>query len=222
MDDKETNCLEMFLGVREFKIAEAARFPVGSYPNELFTTLDEIIEGIETNAQEQASGLRAVQEGGTSKAVSRAELRRDLEAISRTARILAMTMPGLEDKFRMPRAPKDQELLTTARSFAADALPLKAEFVKRGLPANFLDDLNADAEAFEQAIARKIQGTEAHVAATAAIDELIERGMRVVRELDVIMRNTLANETATLAAWLSASHVKRQPRKQKPPATPAQ
>jgi hypothetical protein len=219
MDDKETNRFEMFLGVREFRTTEAARFPAGSYALELATTLDGIIDALETNASAQASGMRAVQEGGTSKAAARDELRRDLEAISRTARIMAMTMPGLEDRFRMPRDVKDQELLTVARIFAEDALPLQAEFVKRGLPANFIDDLNADIEVFEQSVARKIQGTEAHVAASAAIDELIERGTKVVRELDVMMRNTLADDPATLAAWMSASHVKRPPRKQeKPPA----
>jgi hypothetical protein len=81
---------------------------------------------------------------------------------------------------------------------------------------------NADIEQFEQAIARKIQGTEAHVAATASIDELIDRGMKVVRELDVIMRNTLAGEPATLASWLTASHVKRlNSKKERPTAQSA-
>ncbi|HEX8650043.1 MAG TPA: hypothetical protein VF708_04320 [Pyrinomonadaceae bacterium] len=207
MNDRETSRFEMFLSVREFRNTEAARFPAGSYALELAKQLDGIIDEIETHASTQSSGLRAVKESGTSKAVDRDELRRDLEAISRTARI--MTTPGLEDKFRLPRAPKDQELLTVARSFAADATPLKVEFVKRGLPADFLDDLNADTERFEASISRKIQGAESHVAATAAIDDLIDRGMKVVRELDVLMRNTLDDNEATLAAWLSASHVKR-------------
>jgi hypothetical protein len=220
MNDKETSRFEMFLRVREFKNTEAARFPAGSYANELATTLDGIIDEIESHASAQSSGLRAVKEGGSSKAADRDELRRDLEAISRTARVLAMTTPGIEEKFRMPRAPKDQELLTVARSFATDAAPLKAEFVKRGLAANFLDDLRADTEAFEESITRRIQGAESHVAATSAIDELIDRGMRVVRELDVIMRNTLTADQSTLAAWLSASHVKRSKGKGDEKATP--
>lgn len=221
MNDRETSRFEMFLSVREFKNTETAQFPAGSFAQELATTLDGIIDEIETHASAQSSGMRAVKESGESKAADRDELRRDLEAISRTARILALTTPGLEEKFRMPRAPKDQELLTVARSFATDAEPLKAEFIKRGLPADFLDDLKADTERFEASISRKIQGTESHVSATAAIDGLIDRGMRVVRELDVIMRNTLADDAATLASWLSASHVKRSKGKgNEKPATP--
>ncbi|MGB9180407.1 MAG: hypothetical protein WCB68_14335 [Pyrinomonadaceae bacterium] len=91
---------------------------------------------------------------------------------------------------------------------------LQAEFIERGLPADFLEDLAADIEQLETSTTQKIQGTEAHVAATAAIDELIERGMRAVRELDPVMRNVFAADPARLAAWLSASHVERAPKSQ--------
>lgn len=165
--------------------------------------------------------MRAAREGSTSKAVARDELLRDLEAISYTARTLALTTPGLEDKFRAPRNLKDQELLALARSFARDALPLKTEFIKLGLTADFMEDLDADMAEFEQAIERRIQGTEMHVAATAAIDDLIERGMKTVRQLDTIMRNVYAGNPSNLSAWLSASHVERAPRastRLRPPA----
>jgi len=63
---------------------------------------------------------------------------------------------------------------------------------------------------------------ESHVAATAAIDVEVERGMNAVRELDPIVRNKFASDAATLAAWSSATHVERNPRR-KPvaEATPA-
>jgi hypothetical protein len=164
-----------------------------------------------------------------SKAAARDELRRDLEAISRTARALAMSTPGLEDKFRAPRSISDQALLATARAFAADALPLKTEFTRRGMPDDFLEDLASDIEEFEQAINQKIQKREVHIAATAAIDTVIERGVNAVRELDAIMRNKFADDPASLAAWLSASHTQRTPRQTTaspsppppPPPTPA-
>ena len=134
-----------------------------------------------------------------------------------------MSTPGLEDKFRAPRNVSDQALLTSARAFAADALPLAAEFKRRGLPDDFLEDLNADIEEFEQAINEKIRKRGAQVAATAAIDDALERGINIVRELDAIMRNRLRTEHATLAAWLSASHTERSPRRGTPqtPSTPS-
>jgi hypothetical protein len=112
----------------------------------------------------------------------------------------------------------NQDVLSAARAVAVDAPPFKAEFIRRGMPADFLEDLAADIAVMEQAISQKAQGTESHIAATAAIDAEIERGMTAVRQLDPVIRNTFASDPATLAAWFSASHVARTPRTKPTPA----
>jgi hypothetical protein len=104
-------------------------------------------------------------------------------------------------------------MLAAARAQAADALAVKAEFIKRGMPANFLEDLQADIEQFDEAITRKEQGRETHVEATAAIDDLIEQGLDARRELNPIVRNIFADESAKLAAWESASRIERPGRR---------
>lgn len=226
MNDTERRKYEMFLRVREFGTRRAVEFPANSLGRELLDRLDTVVAEFDAHTSAQTSQRGAAQEGTASKAAARDELRRDLEAISRTARAMALATPGLENKFRAPRSVSDQALLSAARAFAADALPLKAEFTRRGLPEDFLEDLSADIEAFEQAITQTIQKREAQVAATAAIDESIERGVNAVRELDVIVRNKFAADPATLAAWLSASHTQRTPRRSPadsnaPPPAPA-
>lgn len=199
--------------MREFGASRAAQFPPTTLAGELFASLNTVIQELDTHTAAQASGRSATLESSSSKSSARDELRRDLEAISRTARVMALSMPGLEDKFRAPRSISDQALLAIARAFAADALPLKAEFIRRGLPDDFLEDLAADIEDFEQAINQKIQKREAQVAATAAIDDVMERGINIVRELNAIMRNKYADDAATLAAWLSASRIERRARR---------
>lgn len=221
MTDNETRRYEMFLRVREHGRDEAASLAANSFVTSLFDNLSQVITELETQANAQSSGLTAARESTRSKAVARDELERDLQAIARTARSMSLGTPGIEEKFRFARDLKDQELLTTARRIAAEALPLKAEFIKRGLPANFLDDLAADIAAFEETLAQRTHGTTAHVNATASIDDLIERGMKIVRELDPIMRNIYENNPGKLAAWLSASRVERAPRRTPPtPPTP--
>jgi hypothetical protein len=222
MKDSDTRRYEAFLRVREFGAARAAQFPPNSFGAEKFTALGAVIAGLDEHATTQVSGLNTAQQGVTGKAAARDELRRDLEAVSRTARIMAFDTPGLEDRFRLPRGPKDQELLNTARAFAAAAQPLAAEFTRRGLPADFLADLASEIEIFEQAVNRKTEGRAAHVAATAAIDDLIEDGMKHLRQLDTVVRNIFADDPATLAAWTSASHVERAPRAKQPAAPPAE
>jgi hypothetical protein len=216
MNDKDTRRLDAFLRAAEFARLLAARIPAGSFASELFASLSHIIANLQAAADRQSSNMRAAQQGTTSKSSLRDELYLDLKAIARTARAMALTTPGLEDRFRLPRDAKEQALLSAARTFAADALPLKAEFIRRGLPATFLEDLNADIDAYEAALSRQTQGTEEHVAATAAIEDLIDEGIKVMSELDAIMRNMFADDPATLAQWLSASRVERAPKRARP------
>lgn len=220
MKDTERRRLEMFIRVREFGQTNAAQFPSTSFAGEQFAALSTLINELETHTGAQASGMSASRQGSMSRAAARDELLQDLQAISRTVRPLERTMPGISDKFRVPHNQSDQAVLAAARAAALDALPLKAELIKRGLPADFLEDLQADIEQLEEAITRKAQGTETHVEATAAIDDLIERGMNAVRELDPIMRNTFANDPVKLAGWMSASHVERS-RQRATPDSPA-
>jgi hypothetical protein len=154
-----------------------------------------------------------VRQSTDSKAAARDELMRTLEAMSRTARPMDATNPGVAEKFRVPHNQSDQEVLATARSFATAALPLKAEFVKRGFSEGFLDDLDSEIAAFADANTRKIESRESHVEATAAIDKHVALGMDALRELDPIMRNTFADDHAKLAAWMSASRVERTKRR---------
>src|SRR5205085_9347901 len=117
--------LEMFISVRQFGAKYKDAFPSDSRAPELFAQLDDIITQLEAHAIAQASGKSAGKEGSKLRAAARAALQDALEAISRTARVIAFTTPGLEDKFRLPRNVGDQALLVVARSFAQDAVPLK-------------------------------------------------------------------------------------------------
>lgn len=156
----------------------------------------------------QASGKASARQFTQSKAAARNALTGLLSAISRTARAISITTPGIEQKFRFNYELKDQELLTRAFTFAADALSIRGEFIKRGMRPDFLNDLESIITSFEQA--------QAHVNATGTIDDLIERGMQIVRELNVIMRNLFADSPGKLVAWLSASHVERPAQRSRP------
>jgi hypothetical protein len=133
---------------------------------------------------------------------------------------MAHTMPGLEDKFRLPRNSGVRAWIAAARSFAQDAEPIKQEFVRRGFNANFVDALKAETDALEHSIESRAQKSGARVTATAAVDAAIERGMNAVRELDAIVRNVFRDDPATLAGWTSASHTERSPQHVANIATP--
>lgn len=212
MKDMERRRYEMLTRVRDFGTTYAASFPGSSRGGELFGALGAVIGELDGHAETQVSNASAAVQEATSKSVSRAALREDVEAINRTARAMSFTTPGVDERFRMPRGSSNQALLNSARAFATDAVELKAEFIRHELPANFLESLETHIAEFEQATVGLHQRRTARVSATSAIEGALERGMAVVRQLDAVVKNKFRNQAATLAAWSSASHTERSPK----------
>lgn len=213
MDTLDTKRMEMFIRVHENRPEFALAAPADSHGAALFEQLGQVIEDLRARAHDQSRGQSSVRESSGNKAAARKELLRQLDAIYRTARVIAYDKPGLKGKFRTPRGLGSQGLLTLARTYVTDALPLKDEFVKRKLGANFLADLEAADLALKVATNERTQGRGRQVAATAEIDRLIDRGQHLVRELHVVVLNTYAEDSSKLALWESASHVEKPPRR---------
>jgi hypothetical protein len=142
-------------------------------------------------------------------------------AIRDTALALEEVIPGVSGNFRLPRTNGDQALINGARAFVAAATPIKNEFTQREMPATFLEDLTEAIAKFESAVNEKNVNTEKRITATAAINASLERGAKLVRELDPIVNNKFRGNASTLAAWESASRVARPPKKTPKPLTPA-
>jgi hypothetical protein len=224
MTDKENRKYQMFVRVRNFCVARTADFAANSLAAQLIAALVAGITRLDDLIGAQSSGRGAAREGSSSRGAARAALRDTLEAISRTARTLALNTPGLDDKFRVPQESNDQKLIAAARGFARDAAPLAAQFIAHELPSNFIEELNADIAALEAAIDHHTDAVGDHVGARAGIDTAIDEAAGIVRQLDTIIRNKYRNDPAVLAEWASASHTERDPKHKpdapKPPAPP--
>jgi hypothetical protein len=207
MNNVITRTAEMFVRVRDFSTERAGSFTTGSLGAEQFAIVADTIETLTNEITTQTTGKSSVQQATASRTGAREALRASLQAIAQTARAMALDTPGLENKFRMPRSGSDQALLYAARAFAADAAPLKAEFLRHELHASFIEDLQAEIADLERAMGGQNTGRDAHVTATASADSTVERGMNAVRRLDAIVRNKYRDDRATLAAWESARHV---------------
>jgi hypothetical protein len=211
MKSTEARVIEMLIRVRQFGLTHASSFPAASSGAELLSVVAGAIENMEGHSADQSQHTRAARQQTRQKAAARHALRETMEAISRTARAMTRSTPGVQEKFRLPEDAREQSLLATARSFAADAEPLKDEFVRRGMPTTFLDDLRAQIQIVEQSLDGRAQKSAARVLATAAVAEAAESGRRAVRELDAVVRNVFSNDHSALAEWESASRVERAP-----------
>ncbi len=198
--------------VRDFGAVRITAFPEASYARELFDKVTNIVNELKGHGADQTTGRGEASSKTTTKAAVREELREALMAINRTARVLAFKTKGLDDKFRFPHNATDQALLNAARAFATAAEPLKAEFIKRELPADFIDQLNGLINSFEDTSSQQSVAKGSRVAARVAIDETISQGLQIIRELDAIIRNKFVSDAKTLAAWEQASHTERRNR----------
>ena len=221
MTDHEIRRLDMFKRVRNFGVTHDAAFPPGTLARDLFDNIAGIVNDLEGHAATESAGRGTARQSTAGRAAARAALRGDLSILRRTARSMSAAVPGLEDKFRIPRNPSDQELLNTARAFLGDAEPFKTEFLRREVQPRVFQNLDANLAAFEAALSGQYTGREESVTAAASIDAAIRRGTAALRQLDPIVRNKLHNNTATLAAWESAKRIERAPRRSTPNPPPA-
>jgi len=217
MNELENKRYQMLTRVREFGARHASDFPADAFGGQTFSEVGAVITELAGYATTQSVGRGSARERTVSKATARAALYEHLLAIHVTARALALDTPGLETKFRMPRSGTDQALITAGRAFAADAVPRAGEFQKHAMPANFVDELNADIAALEEAISGRARSRDSHVTATASLDATVDRGIKAVRRLNAMVRNKFRDDPAALAAWESASHVERRSRTVAPP-----
>lgn len=144
MERAETFTLEMFIRTHGFVAARPTVFPATSRCGELNAQLGTVIATLRQHAATQSASTRSSREGTRLKSVRLDALQDDLEAINRTARAIALNRPGFDEKFRLPKNKGTQSWLAAARVIAEEAEPDKQDFIRLGLPANFLEDMRAD------------------------------------------------------------------------------
>jgi hypothetical protein len=159
----------------------------------------------------------------------------DFKDIARTARAIDLDEPGFIGFYRLPGEPTESNIKTHADSLLArleDALAdtpaqlaekaaLRAQFIGKLIPADFVEDLRADRDAIDgknlATTADNLEGLES----TESIGVLLIEGGKEVTRLDAMMQNLYRRNPAKLHAWLAASRVERSPKRNKAEETPA-
>jgi hypothetical protein len=218
MQDSEIRQLDRSRRVQEFTKNHTAAFPAGSRAAVLSAAVAAAITETEQQAAKQDAATLDRQESTEQKQTAINTLLEQMRPISLTARSIDNLSPGIADQFRMPRD-SDQAILNRARAYIKEGTLIPTEFTTRGLPATFLADLQTAIDAVIAAEDHQASALSDQTAATTALAEALKQERAAVRELDAIIRNQFRHDPATLAAWDSASHVERAPKK-KATATP--
>lgn len=220
MEDRHHRNREMLLRLKNFA-ASHTDIPATTVWPQLLTSLNSVITDLDGHVSSEEVGKGAKLAGTATRGAGREALRDDIEAIVRTARVIGEGKPGFDDQFRMPRGENDQALVDLALGIAALVADpaVKAEFIRHAMPADFVEDLNDDIAALQEAIGDQSEGRAGVKSAGVSIDETDAQGMRIARAMDVVVNNFYRDNAAVLAEWETARHVERAPKRKK--GTPA-
>jgi len=222
MNKLDQRLLSAFQRVNEFGIAHVADFTVGGPAVNAFTFIATLVPKSGTDAGAQAAGKGESQAGTSSRAAARLALHDQLESIAATARSIALTTPGFDNKFHMPSSGSDLALLASAKAFVTEGTPQLALFVSHEMPADTFTVTQTLITQFEATGVDQDAGKTKQVGATAAMKDNRHKGVLMLETLKGIVPNKYKNNPAILAEWHTASHVERPSHHKKttPPPTP--
>lgn len=215
MTNNDIRKLDCFQREGSFFAENVRDFPTNSPAGELIISLNGEIERIKAMAARQIAGLNNKSQGHGQKDEIVAGLRRALREINLVAQAMNNEINMTANKFRLSRRASEQVLLATARAFLTEAAPLKADFIKYGLPLDFLEKLTALIAAYDESKLTVNNAASAQGAATGALKEAFRRASQFSKNLDFIVKVTYRDDPMKLAAWNIASHLERPPKREK-------
>ena len=108
MTSKETRKYEMLVRVRDFGDSHQELFPRSTPAGKLFMEIADAVDELDQHAVSKMSAQGAALEGGGARVEAREALRERLDAIIRTARMMADDRPDLANTFRLPDTHTDR------------------------------------------------------------------------------------------------------------------
>ena len=180
----------------------------------IFGALSTKLTAMQNWGVDQVSGELAFRDGVQDRKTTATNNRLKMRTISDMAKSLELAgTPGITAiAFRMPKKRSYAVLSAAASAFAENAEPQKAKFIELGMPATFVDDLealvtqlNADSEERETGRLERNSGT-------AGLEALADDCLKLVQRLRPIVREHLKDNPGLLGAWNLAARVEH-PRK---------
>lgn len=216
MDARQRNTLNALERMQVFLTTNPLPAPLVNTSagfTEQVTALGNAISDAQSHAVNQGSG----QPYQVSR--HRAYLRRKLQyqhlqPIRNIGHTLEKTVPGMPKLVNLrQRFRSEQSLIAVAKATMRDVLPHRTLFIARGLPSDFLAQLEFAIAALEQEKTNYAEAIAQRVAARTGINNALSAGLIARRCLtEVIKLNCSSDEEngpATLRAWESVSRIRR-------------
>jgi hypothetical protein len=211
MNDKERRRYDAFVWMLAFWLTAAADFGDLPIVAENFAVIQNSVDALR-----EAAAIRTSGEGKSStasKAVLHDAIDKKLRRIRRTARGIAVDVPGFDDLFVVRDGSNEQVMAATARDFVAKFNEHRDKFKRHGLKVEIVERLNEDVTAFESLLSAQAAAGGLSSGAKAMITVKVDEALQAFKRIDPVIRNVYEDNPGKLAAWLTASHVQRAPKR---------
>ena len=171
--------------------------------------LNDVRATLEQYMTSQASSKNtALHQGAIIQSLREALWHEHLVPIRRIARAMLPESAGLVKQFDAPGLnANSKKLIQSARAIANDAVPYQSVLVANGRPADFIDQLNAAANALEAAKTAQANAISVRKRASAEINKSNSAGRQAIHYLDAIMHSCFGKSPAIMAQWHQAKRV---------------
>jgi hypothetical protein len=197
MNERDIKQNERFIRVVAYKDDNVAIISTSEKALECFADIAAAIAALETESANQLKGSTDSKKEHSTKNTAREHLREYLQTISRTANAVDYEIPNFSKEFVFPKNRNKQT------------------FIKYGLDAEIINELEAEINAFEATLTKSASAAGMKVTATSEINEAVKKGSIGLRVADVIIKNLFRDNPAKLAAWTTASHLEKPPKRKK-------
>jgi hypothetical protein len=176
--------------------------------------LQKTLDQADVVAARQREGINAVRAAtGLKRSGRRKIIRTQMLLLARVAESAESEIPGIAQKFRLPREGIPYlAFRTAARGMLAEAQNQKELLVRHGLLEPVLQTMADNLDRFEAAVEQGSEGRRTHVGASAELEALADELTQVSRLMDGINRTRYSEDPDALAQWESASNVIGPPR----------
>lgn len=167
--------------------------------------LDDVVENLSGHAVNQTSSKHAVSaEAAKGRALRNALRLNHMRPIASVAAAQLRNVPEFVSLRMPPANSRARTLIDWAASMAKAADPYAGTFVGAGLPADFLTQLKAAADAVSATIVNRDSTRAAQRGATAGLNAEASRGRSAVKVLDSLVEPLIAGDISLLSQWNAA------------------
>lgn len=195
--------------VAEFGANHVSVFPITSIVGEILAAIVSAVAKLSEYAQEQVAANAAIRRGSNKRKEARQALLTMMGLMDQTARVLNI------DDFWMPKRPTEAALIDSGYHFAKAAEPLKTEFIRYGMPPDFIETLTTIVQDLEAGITVRNAGKDANKQAIERYETVLGEALILLDRFEALVANSMSGNPGIVAGWEAARRVERLPQQSK-------